>query len=80
MLKGVRGFPHTPATPRVERRQALYIGRVDGGLLNRLWCIGREGPASWRARVKAFGSVMSIDLSRSQGEVTGDPACPDQRE
>jgi hypothetical protein len=60
--------PPTPATPLVERRQALYIGRVDGGPLNRLWCIGREGPASWRARVKAFRSDMSIDLSCSQGK------------
>lgn len=23
--------------PRVERREALYIGRVDGDPLNRLW-------------------------------------------
>jgi len=54
--------------PRAERRQALYIGRVDGGPVNRLWCIGRESPAASRARVKAFRSDMSFDLSCSQGK------------
>lgn len=29
-------FPHSPAQLLVESRQALYIGRVDGGPLNRL--------------------------------------------
>jgi hypothetical protein len=41
-FKGVRVFLHSPATPRLEGRQPLYIGRVDDSPLNRLWCIGRK--------------------------------------
>jgi hypothetical protein len=49
-LKGVQVFPHSPVTPRLEGRQPLYIGRVDGGPLNRLWCIGGKAwPPSLRA-------------------------------
>lgn len=65
-FRGVRVFPHSPATPRLEGRQPLYIGRVDGIPLKRLSCIVRKGPAFWCARVKVLGSGVSNDLSRSQ--------------